>query len=66
MEIKQIILLGVFIGMIAVGIVWVYDARQIAKKRFSTNEQNKVAFAMKILGALISIGGALGVMWQIP
>lgn len=63
METKLIIILCVFVCIIAVGIVLVYDAREIAKKLFSTNEQNTVARAMKILGAVLSIGGALGAMW---
>ena len=62
MEMKQIIMVCLWVCIIAIGVILVYDARQIAQKRFSTNEQNKVTKIMKILGAIISIGGALGVM----
>ena len=55
---KDMELVGTIIIMI--GIIFIYDARQITKKRFSFSDQNGAAFAFKIIGFIISaIGGSL-------
>lgn len=58
MEILAII--GTIIVMI--GIILIYDARQITKKIFSFGDQNEATFALKITGFIMSIIGGLMIM----
>lgn len=55
MEIITII--GTFIVMC--GIILIYDARNITKKRFSFGDQNEAVFIMKIVGFICTIIGGL-------
>ena len=52
------------IGLIilAIGVMFVFDARLIAKKRFGTGDQNEATNILKISGFVISIIGALILM----
>ena len=48
-----------FIGIIilSVGVMFIFDARPIALKRFSFGDQNEGARILKIVGFIISIIG---------
>ena len=50
-----------FIGIIVltIGIMFVFDARPIAKKRFGFGDQNEGTKTLKITGFIISIIGGL-------
>ena len=50
-------LIGVLILLI--GVVLVYDARIITKKMFGFGDQNEATSGFKILGAFISVIGAI-------
>lgn len=41
--------------LIAIGITAIYDARKIAKKYFSNQDQNRMTKVLKALGFLISV-----------
>ncbi len=58
MEIVAII--GTIILMI--GIICIYDARQITKKIFSFGDQNEGTLALKVGGFVLSIIGGLLIM----
>ena len=46
--------------IIMLGIIFIYDARQITKKIFSNSDQNGATDAFKIIGFIMSaIGGLL-------
>jgi len=50
-------LIGVLILLL--GVVLVYDARIITKKMFGFGDQNEATSGFKILGAFISVVGAV-------
>ena len=52
-----IILLGIIVS--TVGVVMIYDARTIAKNRFSKNEINEITKMLKIVGFIVALIGAL-------
>lgn len=41
--------------LIAIGVTAIYDAREITKKYFASQDQNKMTFVLKCIGFLISI-----------
>lgn len=45
--------------IIMIGIIFIYDARQITKKRFSFSDQNSATLSFKIIGFVMSIIGCL-------
>ena len=49
--------------IVMIGIILIYDARQITKKRFSFSDQNGATLAFKIIGFIISIIGGLLIMF---
>ena len=56
--------IGLIINFVAlllclVGVVMVYDARQITKRLFGFGDQNQAAWGLKILGFIISMIGCL-------
>lgn len=54
-----------FIGIIilSIGVMFVYDARLIAKKRFGFGDQNEGTKTLKMIGSLISlIGGLIAIL----
>ena len=56
MEIFSIV--GTIVAMI--GIIFIYDARQITKSRFSVSDRNAATFAFKVIGFIMcAIGGLL-------
>ncbi len=49
--------------IIMLGIILIYDARQITKKLFSFSDQNVATFGIKVFGFVISvIGGFLVIL----
>lgn len=44
------------------GIILIYDARSITKKRFIFEEQNKITHRLKIIGFIICIIGGILMM----
>ena len=55
----QIILRLIGAIILLAGIVLIYDARIITKRMFGFGDQNEATSGFKILGALITIVGAL-------
>ena len=55
-------LLGTLIIM--VGVILIFDARQITKKAFSFGDQNEASWGLKILGFIIAIIGGLIIIFQ--
>ena len=55
---KTIALLIAFI-IIAIGVIFIYDARILAKKLFGFGDQNEATSGLKILGFILSIIGVL-------
>ena len=49
-------IIGVVIVML--GIILIYDARHITKKLFSFSDLNEGAFALKLIGFIMSIIGS--------
>ena len=41
--------------LMAIGVTAIYDAREITKKYFATQDQNNMTLVIKIIGFLISI-----------
>ena len=58
MEILAII--GTVVVML--GVIMIYDARQITKKIFSFGDQNEATKALKVTGFIMSIIGSLLIM----
>ena len=55
---KTIALLIAFI-IIAIGVIFIYDARILTKKFFGFGDQNEATSGLKILGFILSIIGVL-------
>lgn len=55
----QIILKLIGALTVLLGVIFIYDARIISKKMFGFGDQNESTSGLKILGALLSIVGAL-------
>ena len=45
--------------LVAIGVVFIYDARSITKKYFGFGDQNDASLGMKLMGFLIAIIGGL-------
>lgn len=41
--------------LIAIGVTIIYDARKIAKKYFSKQDQNRITAVLKVIGFLICV-----------
>ena len=52
-------LFGLGIIIATFGVILIYDARPIAKKRFSFGDQNEAAKGLKITGFIMSVIGSL-------
>ena len=61
----QIILKLIGVIIILCGVILIYDARIITKKMFNFGDQNEATSGFKILGTILSIIGALIVMFQV-
>lgn len=55
----QIILKLIGALIVLAGVILIYDARIITKKMFGFGDQNEATSGFKILGALLSIVGAI-------
>ena len=55
----QIILKLVGTIILLIGVILIYDARILTKKLFGFGDQNEATSGLKILGAMLSIVGAL-------
>lgn len=55
----QIILRLIGAIIVLLGVVLIYDARIITKKLFGFGDQNEATSGLKILGAIVSIIGAM-------
>lgn len=62
--VKAIVLL---IGLIvvALGVILIYDARELTKKLFSFGDQNEGTKGLKILGVIFCIIGVLVIIFNI-
>ena len=58
-----ILLIGLII--IALGVVCIYDARELTQKLFSFGDQNEGTSGLKILGVLFCIIGILMVIFNV-
>lgn len=56
-------IIGATIALI--GAILIFDARSITKKLFSFGDQNEGTFALKIVGFIISIIGAIIILFNI-
>lgn len=57
MDILNTVLNFIGIIVIAIGVVFIYDARKLTKKFFSTTDVNIVTRNLKIVGFIISLIG---------
>lgn len=55
----RILLLLIGVIAFAVGVKFIYDARPIVKKYFSTGDKNEATLGLKILGFVLAILGGL-------
>ena len=58
-----LIIIGLIIAKI--GVICIFDARNITKKFFGFGDQNEGSTGLKILGFLVSITGALIIYFNI-
>lgn len=54
---KILYVIGIILAM--AGVILIYDARPITKKRFGFGDQNDATLGLKLIGFLISIIGAI-------
>ncbi len=64
MEILKIVLILVGFILLAIGVVFIYDARKITQKRFSFGDRNEGAKVLKFIGFIMSIVGSLVIIFQ--
>lgn len=58
---KIMTVIGTIIVML--GIILIYDARDITKKMFSFSDQNGATYALRLIGFIMSIIGGLLIMF---
>ena len=61
----KIIIKLILITLILIGVICIFDARNITKKFFGFGDQNEGSTGLKILGFLVSITGALIIYFNI-
>lgn len=59
----KMILKILMIAIVLCGVIFVYDARILARKFFGFGDQNEGTTGMKFLGFLIAIIGGLSIMF---
>lgn len=59
----KMILKMLMIAIVLCGVIFVYDARILAKKFFGFGDQNEGTNGMKFLGFLMAIIGGLSIMF---
>lgn len=52
-----VLIIGLVLAIL--GVISIYDARQIAKKLFGFGDQNEAAAGLKILGFIMAVIGTL-------
>jgi len=62
MEIQHIILICILTSFIALGMILIYNAREIVTQYFSTQNKNVVVKILKVVGSMISIVSALVIL----
>ena len=55
----NLIVLIIGLALTVLGVISIYDARQIAKKLFGFGDQNEAAAGLKILGFIMAVIGTL-------
>ncbi len=59
----QLILRIIALIFILIGIIMIYEARNITKKFFGFGDQNEGSLGLKLIGFLISILGAFALLF---
>lgn len=62
---KEIIFLILGLVLSVIGVILIYDARDIAKKLFGFGDQNESSAGLKILGFIMAIIGVLIIYFNI-
>ena len=55
---KQIILMLIGLGLNAIGVICIFDARVLTSKLFSFGDQNEATMGLKIVGVIFCIIGS--------
>jgi len=61
----NIILSIVGIIIVIIGVIMIYDARQVTKRLFGFGDQNEAALGLKIAGFIISAIGAIIIYFNV-
>lgn len=64
MENLEVIIKLIGYILVAIGVVFVFDARKITKNRFSFGDRNEGAKVLKVAGFVISIIGVVIILFQ--
>ena len=56
-------IIGIIIALI--GVIMIYDAREVTKKLFGFGDQNEAALGLKIAGFIISAIGAIIIYFNV-
>ncbi len=62
---KEIIFLSIGLILSLIGVILIYDAREITKKMFGFGDQNEATAGLKILGFVMAMIGALIIYFNI-
>lgn len=62
---KEVIFLTLGLILSVVGVILIYDARDISKRVFGFGDQNESSAGLKILGFIIAIIGVLIIYFNI-
>ncbi len=62
---KETIFLIIGLILAVIGVISIYDARDISKKVFGFGDQNEASFGLKIIGFILAIIGALLIYFNI-
>jgi len=61
----NIILSIIGIVIVLLGVIMIYDAREVTKRLFGFGDQNEAALGLKIAGFLISVIGAVIIYFNV-
>lgn len=61
----KFLLIGIGAILVALGIIFIYDARPITKKFFGFGDQNEATLGMKILGFVLVILGGVSLLFYL-
>ncbi len=64
MENLEVIIKLIGYILVAIGVVFVFDARKITKNRFSFGDRNEGAKVLKVAGFVVSIIGVVIILFQ--